>query len=113
MRFNPAALALRNWQFTLVVFALLAALGASAFLSIPRTEDPQLDPPTFIVNAVLPGATPGEVEELVSKPIENAVYRLDSIREVRSQSRDGLSVTQVEFNWGPARKPPTIRSAAR
>jgi multidrug efflux pump subunit AcrB len=100
MRLNPAALTLRNWQFTVVVFALLAALGVSAFLSIPRTEDPQLDPPTFIVNAVLPGATPSEVEELVSKPIENAVYRLDSIREVRSQSRDGLSVTRVEFNWG-------------
>ncbi|AQR63092.1 multidrug transporter AcrB [Brevundimonas sp. LM2] len=100
MRFNPAAFVLQRWQFTLVAVQLLFALGLSAFLTIPRTEDPQLDPPTFIVNAVLPGATPDEVEQLVTRPIEDAVYRLDDLREVRSRSGDGLSATRVEFDWG-------------
>jgi multidrug efflux pump subunit AcrB len=100
MSFNPAAWVLRNWQFALVMSGLMTALGIVAFLAIPRTEDPQLDPPIFIVNAILPGATPAEVEELVTKPIEDAVYKLDNIREVRSQSRDGLSSTRVEFVWG-------------
>ena len=92
--------ALERWQFSLVVFGLLVALGISALLTIPKTEDPQLDAPIFVVNAVLPGATPSEVEELVTKPVETALYKLDSLREVRSQSRDGLSSTRVEFKWG-------------
>ncbi|GAO56795.1 efflux RND transporter permease subunit [Novosphingobium sp. MD-1] len=100
MSFNPAAFALARWQFTLVAIVLLAALGLAALLTIPRTEDPQLDPPIFIINAVLPGASPSEVEELVTRPVEDAVYRLDGIREVRSRSTDGLSVTRIEFNWG-------------
>lgn len=100
MSFNPAAWVLRNWQFALVMAGLMTALGFAAFFAIPRTEDPQLDPPIFIVNAVLPGATPAEVEELVTKPIEDAVYKLDAIREVRSKSGDGLSSTRVEFVWG-------------
>jgi multidrug efflux pump subunit AcrB len=100
MNFSLAGFAIRRWQFTVVVFALLAALGFAAFLTIPRTEDPSLDPPTFIVNAVLPGATPRDIEQLVTKPLENTLYKLDSIREVRSQSRDGISTTRVEFVWG-------------
>ena len=100
MSFNPAAFALARWQFTLLGAVLLAALGLAAFFAIPRTEDPQLDPPIFVVNAVLPGASPSEIEELVTRPVEDAVYRLDGIREVRSRSSDGLSVTRVELNWG-------------
>ena len=62
MNFSLAGFAIRRWQFTVVVFALLAALGYAALMTIPRTEDPSLDPPTFIVNAVLPGATPRDIE---------------------------------------------------
>jgi multidrug efflux pump subunit AcrB len=100
MNFSLAGFAIRKWQFTIVVFALLAALGIAAFLTIPRTEDPSLNPPTFIINAVLPGVTPRDIEQLVTKPLENALYKLDAIREVRSQSRDGISTTRVEFVWG-------------
>jgi len=100
MNFSLVGFAIRRWQFTVVVFGLLAALGVAAFLTIPRTEDPALDPPIFIINAVLPGATPRDVEQLVTRPLENALYRLDAIREVRSQSRDGISTTRVEFVWG-------------
>lgn len=100
MTFNPAAFAIRRWQFTLVVFLLLIALGLNAFLTTPRMEDPALDPPVMVINAVLPGATPAEIEQLVSKPVENALYKLDDIREVRSQSRNAISTTRVEFIWG-------------
>lgn len=100
MTFNPAAFALRRWQFTLVVFLLLVALGLNALFTIPRMEDPALDPPVYVINAVLPGATPAEVEQLISKPVENTLYKLDDVREVRSQSRTSISATRVEFIWG-------------
>jgi len=100
MKFNPAAFALGRWQFTLIGVLLLAALGLAALFTIPRTEDPQLDPPIFVVTAVLPGASPAEVEEQVTRPVEDAVHKLDNIREVRSRSSDGLSVTRIELDWG-------------
>ncbi|MGH8492245.1 MAG: efflux RND transporter permease subunit [Moraxellaceae bacterium] len=100
MNFNPAAFAIRRWQFTMVVFLLLIALGLNAFLTLPRMEDPSLDPPVLVINAVLPGATPTEIEQLITKPVENTLYKLDDIREVRSQSRNAISTTRVEFIWG-------------
>ena len=65
----------RNWQFTVIVFAMLAALGVSSWLAIPRGEDPPLDVPTFIVIAVYPGASPADLERLVVRDVEE---RLDA-----------------------------------
>ncbi|MFM8754780.1 MAG: hypothetical protein ACKODL_08860, partial [Phenylobacterium sp.] len=63
MNLDIAGFAVRRWQFTLVAFALLAALGINAFLSTPRSEDPHFPLPIVIVQAVLPGAEPAEVEQ--------------------------------------------------
>lgn len=106
MNLNPAAFFVRRWQFTLVAFALLALLGVNSLLSIPRAEDPHFPIPFVIVHAVLPGATPQEMEQLVAKPIEDALDGLDEVKAVRSANLDGATVLQVEFTWNvdPERK---------
>lgn len=106
MSFNPAAFFVRRWQFTLVAFALMVLLGLNALNSISRSEDPQFPFPVVVVRAVLPGATPEEVEQLVAKPIEDVLGGLDDIKDVESTSFDGGAVVSVEFNWGvePDRK---------
>ncbi|MBC7668087.1 MAG: efflux RND transporter permease subunit, partial [Gemmatimonadaceae bacterium] len=62
--------AVRRWQFTLVAFGLLVMLGVNAFLSVPRSEDPHFPIPIVVIRAVLPGAEPSEMEQLVADPIE-------------------------------------------
>ncbi|PTQ13276.1 multidrug transporter AcrB [Sphingomonas oleivorans] len=106
MRFNPAAFFIRRWQFTLVLCALLALLGLNSFFAIPRAEDPQFPVPIMTVRTVLPGATPSEIEQLVTKPIEDALDGLDDVVELRSTSSDGASSVRVEFAWSsdPDRK---------
>ncbi len=99
MRFNPAAFFVRRWQFTLVAFLLLALLGLNALSSIPRAEDPHFPVPIMVVRAVLPGASPTEMEQLVAKPIEDAINGLDDVKTVRSTSVDSVSVVRVEFLW--------------
>jgi multidrug efflux pump subunit AcrB len=96
---NISGFAVRNWQFTLVVFAMLAAIGFSAFNSIPRAEDPELKGPFAVVNVALPGADPADIEKLVIRPIEDVVNRLDDLKEIKSRAEDGLAVIQVEFDW--------------
>ncbi|MDF2901412.1 MAG: multidrug transporter AcrB, partial [Phenylobacterium sp.] len=106
MKFDIAAFAVRNWQFTLVAFALLAMLGVNALLTTPRSEDPHFPIPIVIVHAVLPGAEPAEMEQLVADPIEDALDGLDNVSEITSTSLDGAAVVSVEFDWSvnPERK---------
>jgi len=94
------AFAVHRWQVTLVVFALAVALGAQAFLSIPRSVDPHFKAPVVSVIAILPGADPKDIEQTVSKPIEEVLSSLDNIRILQSSSTDGQAVVVADFTWG-------------
>ena len=100
------AFAVRRWQFSLLASVLVTVLGVLTFVGLPQTEDPQLSFPLYIVTAVLPGANPRDIEQQVTKPIEDALAGLDATREVRSTSSDSVSVVQGEYVWGtdPERK---------
>ena len=89
----------RRWQFTLLVFGFAIAMGVSSWRSIPRSEDPIFPIPIVTVIAVYPGADPIDVERLIVDPIEDAINELDDVKEIESESRDGLGVVTVEFSW--------------
>jgi multidrug efflux pump subunit AcrB len=90
---------IRRWQLTLVLFALLAALGYSAFNSIPRAVDPHFPLPVVAITAAQPGADASEMEQTVAKPIEEIIQGLEDVKEVVSTSVDGSSVIRAEFDW--------------
>jgi multidrug efflux pump subunit AcrB len=106
VRFDLATFAVRRWQFTLVAFGLLVMLGINAFNTVPRSEDPHFPVPIVVVRAVLPGAEPTEIEQLITDPIEDAVDGLDNIDKIESFSGDGAAVISVHFTWDvdPERK---------
>jgi multidrug efflux pump subunit AcrB len=91
--------AVEHWQFTLVVNALLVALGAYAFSAIPREEDPAFKIPVTSVIVVFPGADPADVERLAVRPLEDAIAELEDVDDIRSTSEDGLGVIRIEFDW--------------
>ncbi len=93
------AFSVKNFQFTLVFFVMLAALGWNAFQQMPRSEDPIFPIPVVIVTSVYPGADPADMEKLVSDPLEDAIANLDDVKHIWSQSENGLSVVRVEFQW--------------
>lgn len=88
---------IRNYQFTLVIFFLLAAIGISAYQNIPRTEDPYFDISGFRINIIYPGADPREMEQQVAKPIEDALRSLDDLKEMLSTSRNSGGAVFVRF----------------
>ena len=94
------AFAVGRWQFSLLATTLITALGILTFFSLPQTEDPQLNFPLYIVTAVLPGANPRDIEQQVTKPIEDSLAGLDALREVSSTSSDGVAVIRAEYLWG-------------
>ncbi|MGH7336122.1 MAG: efflux RND transporter permease subunit, partial [Myxococcota bacterium] len=94
---NLTAFSVRNWQFTVVMFAMLAALGLASWHSVPRMEDPALDFPTYTVVAVYPGASPTDLERLVVTDIEERLDQLEHVKSINSLMRDGVATVRVEF----------------
>jgi multidrug efflux pump subunit AcrB len=93
------AFSVRRWQFTLVLFGLLIAVGVNSLLNIPRSEDPEFHVPIPTIVAVYPGADPVDIERLVVDPIEDAISELDDLKQMDSRSLDGVGVIQPEFSW--------------
>jgi multidrug efflux pump subunit AcrB len=94
------AFAVRRWQFTLVMFALLIALGLASFANIARSEDPSFPFPAADISIVWPGANPADMERLIVKPIEDAVNTLENVKKIQSSAFDGLAVVHTEFYYG-------------
>jgi len=96
---NIAGFAVRNWQFTLVISLLFAALGYNSFMSVPRAEDPTFDAPFFTVITIASGMEAAEVEKLVTDRIEDAFNELDDVEEIESTTNAGLSIVNIQFDW--------------
>ncbi|MBU1439495.1 MAG: efflux RND transporter permease subunit, partial [Gammaproteobacteria bacterium] len=84
------------WMFTLGI--MLFGLVAMARLAVNLLPD--LSYPTLTIRTDYLGAAPAEVEQLVSKPIEESVGIVKGIRKVESVSRSGRSDVIMEFEWG-------------
>ncbi len=93
-------LAIENYQFTLVIIIILVLLGVVSFITMPRSEDPQVTPPGTSIIAIYPGASPQDIEQQVVDPIEEALHELSDIKVLNSNIEDGLSTTTIEFEAG-------------
>ena len=89
---------IRRYQFTVVVFLCLAALGWFSFQSAPREEDPYFKIPAAQITTVYPGADPKQLEQLVVKPIEDKLAELDDVYKIQTTINDGLAFSYIEFN---------------
>ena len=87
----------RNFQFTIVLFVMLVALGVDSWRAIPRGEDPPLEFPTFTVIAAYPGASPGDLERLVVRDVEERLDALENVKTIESRVFDGVATVTVEF----------------
>ena len=85
------------------VVMLMVAVGLFGTVSLSRLNLnllPDVSYPTITIRTELTGAAPIEVENLVTKPIEEAVGVIRNVRLVRSVSRSGQSDVTLEFLWG-------------
>jgi multidrug efflux pump subunit AcrB/outer membrane protein TolC len=97
---NPVRAALRYPQVTLVLSAMLVAAGLYSLFTMPRREDPKITIQIGIVAAVYPGATATEVEDQVTRKIEERLFRFAEVRRDKTYSttRNGMVVINVELD---------------
>ncbi len=88
---------IRRYQFTLVAFLCLVAIGWFAFTTIPREEDPFFKTPAYSVAVIYPGADPKEIERLIVKPIEDRIAALDDLTKLETTVVDGVAIIFMEF----------------
>ena len=84
--------------FASVLSLLLIAFGIVAFDRLPLREYPDIDSPVVSVETIYPGAAANVVETRITQLIEDRIAGVEGIRFLESQSEDGRSVINVEFN---------------
>lgn len=91
---------LKHRLIVLLVILSLVFLGISTLTTLPKEFLPDLSSPIISVLTEKPGLAPQEVENLITRPMENNLQSLPNVVNVRSQSTSGLSVVTVTFKWG-------------
>lgn len=82
--------------YLLTIFITL--FGIFSYQSIPKEQFPDIVIPTMYVSTVYPGASPKDMENLVSKPIEKEIKSIPGVKKVTSTSVQSYSAVVVEFN---------------
>ena len=97
---NPIAAAVHR-PYTVAVVVILAVLfSAMAAIRIPVQLKPTVDAPVISVRTIYRGASPVEVEEQITREIEDLLQGVDGLERLTSSSTEGVSAVALEYRWG-------------
>lgn len=89
--------AIRLRVSALVLTALVSLGGVYAYVSLPKESNPSIEIPNIVITTIYPGASPKDVESLITQPIEQEVQGINGIDVIRSTSTEGVSTVVIEF----------------
>ncbi|MGB7951671.1 MAG: efflux RND transporter permease subunit, partial [Candidatus Binatia bacterium] len=93
-----AEICIRRPVFASMIILALVVVGATSYFRLGVDRFPPVDLPNVSVRTTLPGASPEEIEAVLSQPIEEAVNTVEGIDELRSISGQGASYVIATFN---------------
>lgn len=97
---NPARFSIHRPVLVAMCVLGVVVLGAIGISQLPIDLMPDITFPVVAVITAYPGASPAQVEEFVTKPIEEAAAVVEDLESIRSISQQDLSVVIIEFDWG-------------
>jgi len=109
---GPAGRFARTWvssKLTPLIIVSSLLIGALAVWKLPREEEPQIIVPTIDVFVQMPGASPREVEERVTKPMEKLLWEIPGVEYIYSTSSPGKSMAVVRFLVGQDEEKSIVR----
>lgn len=86
--------------FTIMLTLIVIVLGAVSFSRLPIDLMPDVTYPTLSIQTSYTNASPEEIEELISRPIEAALSAVPGVENIFSTSSEGSSNVRVTFSWG-------------
>jgi HAE1 family hydrophobic/amphiphilic exporter-1 len=93
-------ISIKRPSLIIVIFAVLLLGGAFCYTKLSYELMPDMSQPTLVVTTQYPGAAPVNVEQTVTKEIEDVLSGVDGIKTISSQSLEGNSIITAEFNVG-------------
>ena len=109
---NITRISIERPTIAIVIFSLLIILGMMSYRFLNYELVPEFNPPVITVTTIYPGASPREVENSVSKPVEDALSSLENIETITSTSMESFSLVKLEMKAGTDIKN-TLREADR
>lgn len=97
---SPARFTVSRPVFTTMVTLIAVIVGAVSLARLPIDLMPEVTYPTLTISAGYENASPEEVEELITRPIEQAVAAVAGVESINSNSSEGISNVRVSFAWG-------------
>ncbi len=85
---------------TFMVFTAVVVMGLYSLVQIPVDLYPQMDPPFISVMTTYSGSNSSDIENNITRPLEDALNAVNSLKEITSTSADNLSIINLEFAWG-------------
>ncbi|MDD3388008.1 MAG: efflux RND transporter permease subunit, partial [Prevotella sp.] len=97
---NIVEWAMHYRQIVILVTSILVAFGMYALYKMNKNEFPDFTIRQGVAVAVYPGASSHEIEEQVTKPLENYIFTFKEVKKqkTKSYSRNGVSIVQIELN---------------
>jgi HAE1 family hydrophobic/amphiphilic exporter-1 len=89
-----------RFEMALLLIALVTAIGILSYNLLPKESLPEIVFPSITVQTLYLGASPEDVEALVTQPIESRLSGLEDVTDLFSTSNEGLSVVQITFEEG-------------
>ena len=86
--------------FIVMIFLIVVILGFVSFIRLPIDLMPDITYPTLSLFTSYGNASPEEMEELITRPIEEAMAAVPGVEEISSVSSEGSSMVRVSFDWG-------------
>jgi len=97
---NLPEFAVKRKVTTIMITGILIVLGFIAFSRLGLDLFPDIDYPTVSVITIYSGVSSEEIENTITKPIEQIVSSINRVKKVSSISQEGISIVMVEFEWG-------------
>jgi multidrug efflux pump len=98
--FAPTSFALRKKISVLVMLAIIVTMGIISYRAVPKEAAPEVTIPIIAVNTLYPGVSPGDMETLVTRVIEDELSNIADVKTLSSTSVEGYSSIVAEFGTG-------------
>src|SRR6056297_1784679 len=85
---------------TLMAFLAILLFGMVSLQRLPLDIMPEMEIPTLTVMTEYPGASADEVEQQVTRPLEEILAGSENLRELTSTSKENVSIIALQFDWG-------------
>ncbi|WP_192820254.1 efflux RND transporter permease subunit [Rufibacter sp. LB8] len=97
---NITKISIQRSTLVVVVFTVLTLLGVVSYNSLNYELLPKFSPPVLTITTLYPGASPNEVENSVTKEIEDALSALENVKEMKGTSLESFSIITIQLNQG-------------